>query len=180
MSEAVKKLQKISVIGNPCTGKTTLSRALAAQYELPLIHVDSIQFLPEMKLRDPTETRKVLIEYSLGDEWIIDGLGPLKIIEDRFQKSDLVLVIRIPFWRNVLWIFKRQLKSLFFPREELPENSKEATFEQTVKLFRNMWNVQNGLWIQLDRIFLRDIYKNKVRYIRSVRELNKILVNGLD
>ncbi|MBY0553903.1 hypothetical protein K2P97_05185 [bacterium] len=157
-----------------------MSRALAAHYELPLIHVDSIQFLPEMKLRDPSETRKVLVEYSLGHEWIIDGLGPLKIIEDRFQKSDLVLVIRIPFWRNVLWVIKRQVKSLFSPREELPKNSKEASFEQTVKLFRNMWNVQNGLWVQLDRIFLRDIYKNKVRYIRSVVELNKILVNGLD
>ena len=40
-------LQKISIIGNACSGKTTLGRALAKTTRLPLYHVDSIQFLPK-------------------------------------------------------------------------------------------------------------------------------------
>ena len=78
------KIKKISVIGNACSGKTTLSRKLAERYELPLTHVDSIQFLPGLKLRNPDETRKTLQEISERDMWIIDGYGPLKIIEKRF------------------------------------------------------------------------------------------------
>jgi hypothetical protein len=106
-------------------------------------------------------------------------LGPLKIIEDRFQKSDLILVIRIPIWRNLIWVLKRQLKSIFVTRSELPTNSREASLQQTWKLLTNIRSVQSGLWLQLDRIFLRDLYKNKVRYIKSVKELNRIARFGL-
>lgn len=164
---------KISIIGNPCSGKTTLSRRLKNLYNLPIVHVDSIQFLDAMKLRDPAETRRILIEESEKNEWIIDGLGPLKIIEDRFQKSDLVIVIRIPLWRNLWWMFKRQIKSVFVARTELPENSKEASFSQTVKLLKNIWNVENGLWLQLDRIFQRPVYQGKVIYLRSLKQMEE-------
>lgn len=53
------------------------------------------------------------------NKWIIDGFGPLKIIESRFQKSDVVVFIRFPLWRNYWWCFKRQIKGLFFRRSEL-------------------------------------------------------------
>lgn len=169
-------VKKISIIGNPCSGKTTLSRKLAAHYKLPLIHVDSIQFLEGMKLRNPNETRQILLQKSLQGEWIIDGLGPLKIIEDRFQKSDLVIVIRIPLWRNLWWMIKRQIKSVFKARSELPENSEEASLSQTIKLFKNIWSVENGLWPQLDRIFQRPTYKGKIVYLKSVKQLGEYLV----
>ena len=86
--------RKIAVIGNACSGKTKLSRALAAMYNLPLVHVDSIQFLVDMKLRDPADTRKILELKSNDDAWVIDGFGPLKIIENRFQKADVVVFVR--------------------------------------------------------------------------------------
>ncbi|MEQ1721592.1 MAG: AAA family ATPase [Pseudobdellovibrio sp.] len=172
-------MKKISIIGNPCSGKTTLSRALAEKYNLPLTHVDSIQFLEGMVLREPNETRQILLDISNQSEWIIDGLGPLKIIEDRFQKSDLVLVIRIPLWRNLIWLVKRQFKSIFVARAELPVHSQEASLLQTWKLLTNIRSVQTGLWPQLDRIFLRDIYINKVRYIKRVEELNRLSRIGL-
>jgi adenylate kinase family enzyme len=174
------KIQKISIIGNPCNGKTTLSRALAQKYKLHITHVDSIQFLEGMLLRNPDETRQILSDISNQDEWIIDGLGPLKIIEDRFQKSDLILVIRIPLWRNLVWFLKRQVKSVFVTRAELPNNSREASLQQTWKLLTNIRSVQSGLWLQLDRIFLREIYKNKVQYIKSVNELNRMARIGLE
>jgi adenylate kinase family enzyme len=174
------KIQKISIIGNPCSGKTTLSRALATKYKLPLTHVDSIQFIEGMVLRNPDETRQILSDISNQSNWIIDGLGPLKIIEDRFQKSDLILVIRIPLWRNLVWVLKRQVKSVFVTRAELPNNSREASLQQTWKLLTNIRSVQSGLWLQLDRIFLREIYKNKVQYIKSVKELNRIARIGLE
>lgn len=167
-------MKKICVIGNACSGKTTLSKKLKIKYQLPLIHVDSIQFLPGMKLRDPAETRDVLLKMSEQETWIIDGFGPLKIIEDRFQKADIVVFIRIPLWRNYLWCLKRQLRAFFLRREELPEDCFEATCAQTLKLITHIWNVHHGMWPQLDRIFQKDVYKNKIVYIRSVSELKNM------
>ncbi len=171
--------KKISVIGNACSGKTRLSRALAERYKLPLTHVDSIQFLAGMKIREPAETRKILEDVSNREVWIIDGFGPLRIIEDRFQKSDVVVFIRFPLWRNYWWCIKRQIKGLFFRREELPEGCFESTFGQTMKLGKTIWNVHHGMWPQLDRIFLQNIYKNKIIYIRNLSELKKIYNSGI-
>lgn len=172
-------IKKISIVGNACSGKTRLSRELAKKYNLPLTHVDSIQFLSGMRLRDPTETRKILEKVANHDEWIIDGFGPLKIVEDRFQKSDAVVFIRFPLWRIYLWCIKRQIKGLFIRRAELPGGCFESTVPQTIKLFRTIWNVHFGMWPQLDRIFLQNMYKNKIIYVRNLAELNKIYKDGI-
>ena len=176
----MKTINKISIIGNSCSGKTKLSRFLASRYSLPLTHIDSIQFLPGLKLRDPSETRNLLIAVADRFEWIIDGIGPLKIIEDRFIKSDLVIFIRLPLWRNYYWCLLRQWESIFVRRQELPDSCSEASISHTLKLFKTIWNVHNGLWPQLDRIFLKDVYKNKVIYIRSLSELNRVYKMGIE
>lgn len=172
-------IKKISIIGNACSGKTRLSRELSKKYKLPLTHVDSIQFLSGMRLRDPSETRKTLEEVANRDEWIIDGFGPLKTIESRFQKSDVVVFIRLPLWRVYWWCMKRQIKGFFIRRAELPAGCFESTISQTIKLVKTIWNVHFGMWPQLDRIFLQDIYKNKVIYVRNLSELKKIHVLGI-
>jgi len=169
-------MKKISVIGNACSGKTRLSRELAKKYNLPLTHVDSIQFLSGMQLRDPSETRKILEDLASQNEWLIDGFGPLKIIEDRFQKSEVVIFIRLPLWRNYWWCIKRQVKGLLTreQRAELPAGCFESTIPQTIKLFKTIWNVHFGMWPQLDRIFLQGQYKNKIKYVRTLTDLNKM------
>lgn len=170
--------KKIAVIGNACSGKTTLSRRLAAVHALPLIHVDSIQFLPGMKRRDPNDTRERLVAVAGGPEWIIDGFGPLKIIESRFQRADLVVFIRLPLWRTYWWCLKRQVAGLFRRRPELPAGCFESTLPQTLKLISTIWNVHRGLWPQLDRIFREDIYRGKILYIRDLKQLERLSRSG--
>lgn len=172
-------MKKIAVIGNACSGKTTLSRRLAEIHGLPLTHVDSVQFLPGMQLRDRAETRKILENVAAEPAWIIDGLGPLKIIESRFQLSDVVVFIRIPLWRTYWWVIKRQFMALFRRRAELPEGCFEATPHQTFKLFSTIWNVHRGLWVQLDRIFKGEVYRDKVLYVRDQDHFNRLLRSGL-
>lgn len=173
------EVKRIAVIGNACSGKTRLSHALAGFHHLPLSHVDSVQFLAGMGLRDPAETRKILTDISNNEKWVIDGFGPLKIIEDRFQKADVVVFVRFPLWRNYWWCFKRQLKGIYSRRPELPENCFESTVPQTIKLIKTIWNVHFGMWPQLDRIFAQEKYNNKIVYIRTVDDFRRIFDSGV-
>ena len=173
----MNEIKRICIIGNACSGKTTLSRVIAARYKLPLIHIDSIQFLPGMKLRAPDETRKILKEKAATPEWVIDGFGPLNLIEERFVTADLIIFIRISLLRNYWWCVKRQIKGFFVRRAELPENCFESNFGQTLRLFKSIWNVHHGMWPQLDRIFKKDIYKDKVIFIFTSSELKKMMSN---
>ena len=171
------RIKKISIIGNSCSGKTTVARQLAKVFSLPLHHSDSIQYLPGLKWREPSETRRILSEISQHEEWIIDGLGPLKILEERMQRADLVVVLR-PSLPTLYWrFFKRQIKGLFLRREELPENCFEATPAHTIRMIKTIWNVHFGFWKQMDRILKTDDYRNKVISTKYIGEI-QILVSA--
>ncbi len=157
-----KKIRKIAVIGNSCSGKTTLSLQLRDLFQLPIFHVDSIQYLAGLKWRNPDETRTILTDISQSAEWIIDGLGPLKILEDRMKKADLIIVLRPPISVLFFRLIVRQLMGIFTRRPELPEGCFESTPSQTWKMLKTIRNVDNGLWPQLDRILKEEHYCNKV------------------
>jgi adenylate kinase family enzyme len=171
------RIKKISIIGNSCSGKTTLARQLTEVFPLPLHHVDSTQYLPGLKWRDPDETRAVLTDVADSYSWIIDGLGPLKILEERLQKSDLIIVLRPPLWKLYVHLVIRQFKGLFKRRPELPEGCFESTPSQTLKMVKTIWNVEHGLWPQLDRIFKQDIYKDKLIQVFTEDELNNLIIS---
>jgi adenylate kinase family enzyme len=169
------KIKKISVVGNACAGKTRLSRKLAKIYGLPITHVDSIQFLPGMTIRSYRESIDLLSAVQLQESWLIDGFGPLDIIEKRFETADLVIFIDFPIWRNYWWATKRNILNLWSRREELPEGCDERSLKHILKLYKTLWQVHTKMRPELLRIFTRDQYKNKILFIRSIKELKEVL-----
>lgn len=176
---ATSALSKIAVIGNGGGGKTTLSRQLGKTLQLPVTHVDSIQFLAGMKVRPHRESIQILESIQAGPKWIVDGYGPLDIIEKRFAQADRILFIDFPLWRHYWWCTKRQLKSPWIRRAELGEGCDEATLAHTIKLFKTLWRVHRQMRPELLRILGREGLKSKVVFVRSLREWQKIYRDGL-
>lgn len=176
-----KELKKIFIIGNAAGGKTYLAEHLAKQFTLPLTSVDSIQFLPGMKIRELNETRKILLEIEKKDTWIIDGFGPLDLIHNRFVQADKIIYIDLPLWQHYLWFLKRQIKSLWAPRHELPEGCSEISWGHTLKVIRSMWSMHKQMRPELFKILNREPLKSKTSVIRSKKQLNQIaLAQGHD
>lgn len=173
------RIKKIAVIGNGGGGKTTLSRALSKMYRLELTHVDSIQYLPGMQTRNVEETRNILNQISSGDSWIIDGFGPLDVMDRRFQLADRIVFIDFPLWRHYWWCTKRQLKSIWFPRSEIPDGCNEATLSRTVELFKILWRVHTQIKPQLIAVFDRPEIKHKVIAVRSLDHWQRLFNEGV-
>lgn len=173
------KIKKIAVVGNAGAGKTTLSRRLAMVHKLPLTHVDSIQFLAGMKIRPYRESIEILKKIELQEEWIIDGYGPLDLIEKRFQLSDKIVFIDFPLWRHYWWSLKRQFINIFCKRAELPEGCNELSLQYLLKLFKTIKKVHYQMRPELLRIFSREIYKDKIIFIRSLRDFRQLARDGI-
>jgi len=171
---------KIVVVGNIAGGKTLLSRQLARIHNIPLTHVDSLQFLPGMKIRPLDETRSVLRAAADQPQWLIDGYGPLDLIEKRFQLADHVVFVDFPIWRHYWWCTKRQLTNLWKPRQELPEGCDELTVAHTKKLYKTLWQMHTKMRPELLRIFARDNLKNKMIYVRTIAEWQELAGKGLN
>lgn len=166
--------QKIAIIGNAGSGKTTLGRQLARKTQLPLTPVDSIQFLGGMKIRPHAESISLLLKIQEGPRWIIDGYGPLDILEKRLQSADQIILLDPPLWRNYLWATKRQIKSLWSPRAELPEGCFEATWAQTWKLYKTLWRVHRQMRPELLRILQRENLRDKVIWVQNLGDLKRL------
>jgi hypothetical protein len=165
-----KKIKKIAIIGNAAGGKTRLARALALQFQVQLIHVDSIQFLPGLKRRSNEEVIKLLCAIQNSDNWLIDGYGPLDILIERLDFSDLIVFIDFPLWRHLWWALKRQCLVLLFPRGELPDKCNEFSWNHSRRIFRGIFSEYRQMRPELIRILSQNKYRDKTLYIQSLKE----------
>lgn len=160
---------KIFIIGNIGGGKTTLSRELAKKHSLPVFHVDQIQFLSDLSIRPLAETRGKLREIMSQGSWIIDGYGPLDLLEDRLRLADQIVLLDLPYWQHVLWLLKRLL--LEKPREELPPNATEWKWSHLKKIFRSQYKMQFEMRPQILKMLNKSEYREKVTILRSRSEV---------
>jgi adenylate kinase family enzyme len=158
---------RIAIIGNVASGKTTLARQISNTENIEVTHIDSIQYLTDLSLRPYTETIEILNKIHQKPSWIIDGYGPLDILEKRFEICDQIIFLDPPVWKNYFRLILRQIKNIFYPRQELPKNSKEWSLRHTAKLFRTINQQHQKMRPELIRILNREQNKKKLLIIVS-------------
>ncbi len=158
---------RIVIIGNVASGKTTLAHQISKEKNIEITHVDSIQFLPDLSMRPYKETIEILNQIQQLPSWIIDGYGPLDILEKRFEICDQIIFLDPPLWKNYLRLSIRQFKNIFAPRSELPIGSQELTWSHTKKLFKTVSQQHKKMRPELVRILNREQNKKKLLLIRS-------------
>jgi adenylate kinase family enzyme len=64
------------VIGNSCSGKSTLAARLSRELDLPLVELDALNWRPGwvgLNEVDPAELERLIAEATSGDRWIVAG-----------------------------------------------------------------------------------------------------------
>lgn len=169
---------RIAVVGNIAGGKTVLSRELSRLHKLPLVHVDSIQFQAGMKIRPLDQTRQALATITAQEDWIIDGYGPLDLLEHRFQLADRIIFVDLPFAQHVFWLLKRQFWSLWRQREELANGCNEATLEHTRQLYRRLRVMHTKMRPELLKLLSKEAFKGKLVWIQNKTAWNQVYKRG--
>ena len=95
MREELKDVKRISIVGGPGTGKTTLAQRLSNILKIPATHLDSVNFKPNWE-KIPTEERdNIILEKSKEEYWIIDG-NYQRTLEMRVKESDTIFLLDFP------------------------------------------------------------------------------------
>ena len=66
-------MQKILVIGSPGSGKSTFAVQLSKQLDLPVIHLDKLNWIDDKNTLNPAGFDELLEKVLKKDSWIIDG-----------------------------------------------------------------------------------------------------------
>lgn len=61
------------IIGQPGSGKSTLARTLGDITGLPVVHIDTIHWMPGWQERPRTEKTRLCEEVHARDQWIFEG-----------------------------------------------------------------------------------------------------------
>ena len=129
--------RRIVVTGLAGSGKSTLSRALAAKTCLPVIHLDLHFWKPCWVAPSETEWRAKQADVLAGDAWIADG-NYHETLDLRLERADTVVFLDMPWWR----CSGRALLRGFRMPGELPEG---CHYSRWLRL-RDEWRLAVRIW----------------------------------
>jgi len=166
-------MKKIAVFGKPGSGKSTLSKNLAAKTDIQLLQLDSIVYEKNGDLVDRQIYDQKHGKIIACSSWIIDGIGPLGSFHQRLAAADTLVYIDLPYFVSYWLVTKRLLKGLFIKPEGWPDGSSilKGTL-QSYKMLKFCPTFWNDEFLQK----LKEVSTNKSLYvIRSIAELNSFI-----
>ena len=163
---------KIAIIGHSGSGKSTLARQLSEKYEIPVLHVDAVQFRPNWEIR-PQASKEIMTKVflDLHSDWVIDGNYSKLSYERRMEEADVIVVML--FNRlNCLWrVTKRYVTYKNKTRPDMGPGCKEKLDWEFVK-----WILRDGRSkTAKDRYgWVISRYGDKVIVVKNQRQLNAV------
>jgi len=88
-------MRRVSVVGGPGSGKTTVGRRIAGSLGAPYVELDSIFHQPGWTELPPAEFRRRVADLVGGDAWVVDG--NYRAVRDLvWARADTVVWLDLP------------------------------------------------------------------------------------
>lgn len=130
-------MNKIVIVGNVSSGKTTLANKLGKLLDIPVHHLDKIFWVQEKGIKQDVFIAQQE-EMMKGEKWIMDGnFMRSKSYDLRLSNADTIIYFDFPiaiiYWR----LLKRFIKYFNKLRPDMGGNKK---FHIDWKLLKFIWN----------------------------------------
>lgn len=167
---------RVVIIGNGGGGKSTFARKLGSKLNIPVHHIDLLQFKPGWAPTPLAEFDVVHDSWLAEPTWIIDGFGNSQSQQRRFDLADTLIFVDFPIALHYWWATKRQIQSFISPRPDWPPPGCSA-WEATWAVYQTLWLVHTKFrapllaQIQAYRPYKRvEIIKQPRRFVELLGE----------
>jgi len=168
-------MRRISLVGVPGSGKTSVGRRLAASLDVPFIELDSIFHQPEWAELPRPEFRQRVAEAVAGDAWVVDG--NYSAVQDlAWQRADTVVWLDLPRRTVTQRVIRRTVRRVV-TRERLWNNNREPIsnlyrLDPEKSIIAWTW-VKHPEYIQRYAAAIQDPEWQHLRFVRlrSAREI---------
>lgn len=165
---------KIAVIGYSGSGKSTLAGKLAKKYDIPVLYLDSVHFLPGWEERPDKEAVSIVNRFMRQDSWVIDGNYGNYSQEERLEQADRIIFMNFNRFaclsrciRRYMWYYGQEGKG---SRESMAEGCPEKLDREFV-----WWILHRGRTGRRKRHYrvIAGKYPQKLVVIRNQKQLEE-------
>lgn len=117
-------MQRISVVGSSCSGKSTFARHMSEARGVPHIELDALHWGPDWSPATPEEMADRVRAATSGDAWVVDGNYQSLIGTLVWERADTVIWLNPPRWQVMARSLRRTLRRIL-TREELWNGNRE-------------------------------------------------------
>jgi len=168
---------KIALAGYSGAGKSTLAQRLGTQYGVPVLHLDTVQWVPGWRERDAEEQQRIVREFlDSHGAWVIDGNYSALCFERRMEEADRIVLLLLPRFVCLLRVLRRYRRWKGRTRPDMGEGCAEkvdAAFLRWV-----LWDGRTGRKRKRFAELARR-YPDKTVVVRSRRALERLRLDSL-
>ena len=164
---------KIAIIGYSGSGKSTLAKYLAKHYDISLLHLDTLQFVPNWEMSDRSwmqEQVKFFLEAK--ESWVIDGNYSSCCYEERIEHADQIIFLNFSRWNCLLRAAKRYSKNRGKVRDSMAQGCPEKFDWEFIRWI--LWDGRSSVHKEQYKQICLD-YTQKSTIIHNQRELDQFL-----
>ena len=161
---------KIAVIGYSGRGKSTLAALLGERYGLPVLHLDTVHWLPGWQERAPEEKMRMVKDFMDGhSDWVIDGNYSKLLFDRRMEEADHIVLMDF----NRFTCFARAYRRYRTYKGKSRASMTEGCPEKIDREF-TLWLLFKGRTKARRAIFKRVLqkYSSKTRVLHNQKELS--------
>ena len=131
---------KIAILGYSGSGKSTLARNLSEKYNIPVLHFDTVQFLPNWEIRVQEEKERMTKDFlDANDAWVIDGNYSKLSYQRRREEADVIILLLFNKISCLYRVTRRYLKYKDSTRPDMAEGCNEKLYWEFIK-----WILRDG------------------------------------
>lgn len=162
---------KIAILGYSGAGKSTLAARLGALYGIPVLHLDTVEFLPDWKKRELDEKQRIVSGFMRdNDGWVIDGNYSKLFRAERLEQADMIVMLLLDRFSCLRRVIKRYRKYKGKTRPDISDGCCEKLDLEFVH-----WVLFGGRTKSRKDGYraIREKYPDKVTVLKNQRQLDE-------
>ena len=140
---------KIVVNGYSGSGKSTLARRLGGLYQIPVLHLDTVHWLPGWEEKAEAQERSEVRAFmDRNASWVIDGNYRKLEYERRLQEADRIIFMDFNRFSCLFRAYRRYLDHKGRARSSMTEGCEEKLDLEFIRwiLWDSRTRKQKKLW----------------------------------
>lgn len=160
---------KIAICGYSGSGKSTLAGKISEKEQIPVLYLDTVQFVKNWQERDREEAKAMVKAFMEQKNWVIDGNYTNFFYQERMEEADRILILAFNRFSCFYRAWKRYIRYRNKTRKSMAEGCKEK-FDLEF-MFWILWTgrtkERRERFVQLQRK-----YPEKVTVLKNQRQLD--------